>query len=426
MCVAEEQTLASCKRTEVCETGFTVKQDCEEDKSCGNDGLRIVTNEVDQLQSGESQTCKKIKLESISRQTETDCTAKTIAVTENSPSISPMEDNSQLKAYYGSHQLKTADVECGSDAIAPGDQISPVFQMNLIPPFQDDAVQHSPVFSGTMQAGGYPSGTTLVGGDPMQAGGDPSGTMQAGGDPSGTMQTGGYPSETMQAGGYPSETMQAGGDPSGTMQAGGDPCGTMQAGGDPCGTMQAGGDPCRTMQAGGDPCGTMQAGRDLTQAGGDPSGTMQAGDPSGTTQAGGDPMQAGESHGKGSCKKRGVSVGVQCLLNVKSSQKLTTEDKSTQTHTATYADNTVQVSVNTDTEEQNIILEQNPMDSNPSTATNEPCNLLTKRTTTAGSARKLTRTTADEDQVITLRKELDSMQNTVIWQALMLRLYGMH
>lgn len=103
--------------------------------------------------------------------------------------------------------------------------------------------------------------------------------------------------------------------------------------------------------------------------------------------------------------KENVSVAVQCSVEEFSPLKVTTvEDKSTQTHSATYADNAVQTTT---------IVDGNITSTNMSSGQTEGETISTVKP-------------LNKDDLRTLRRELDSMQSTVIWQALMLRLYGMH
>ena len=104
-----------------------------------------------------------------------------------------------------------------------------------------------------------------------------------------------------------------------------------------------------------------------------------------------------------------VECAVQCsplpLQNLMS-------NKSTQTHTITHTDTAVQVTMD------GLC---SPQDPKCNTAT-EDCNHI-EQTANAHMNGQVMETT---DDVCALRTELDSLQNTVIWQALMLRMYGMH
>lgn len=106
------------------------------------------------------------------------------------------------------------------------------------------------------------------------------------------------------------------------------------------------------------------------------------------------------------------SVAVQCSMDELSPLKVNSENKSTQTHSTTYADNSVQTAVNAD--QYISTSEYNSKSPNKSSS-------LTVRETVS-----TVRQPNEDEQILTLRRELDSMQSTVVWQALMLRLYGMH
>lgn len=104
------------------------------------------------------------------------------------------------------------------------------------------------------------------------------------------------------------------------------------------------------------------------------------------------------------------SVAVQCSMDESTSLKAMSENKSTQTHSTTYADNSVQTAMNADV--------------NISTSGN--ISVESKSALSCQSVRGTFSTVRQDEQILTLRRELESMQSTVIWQALMLRLYGMH
>ena len=104
------------------------------------------------------------------------------------------------------------------------------------------------------------------------------------------------------------------------------------------------------------------------------------------------------------CQERYISVAVQCSPEISSLQMaepLTLEDKSTQTFVPKYTDAAVQTADDTTSDE----------------TSGSGC---ISTDSTAGSKQ-----TKKADEVFALKRELDSMQNTVIWQALMLRLYQM-
>lgn len=105
------------------------------------------------------------------------------------------------------------------------------------------------------------------------------------------------------------------------------------------------------------------------------------------------------------------SVAVQCSMDESSPLKVKSEDKSTQTHSTTYADNSVQTAMNANEVDQNI-----------STSGSKS----TSRNQSVRGTFSTVRQPNEDEQILTLRRELDSMRSTVIWQALMLRLYGMH
>lgn len=108
------------------------------------------------------------------------------------------------------------------------------------------------------------------------------------------------------------------------------------------------------------------------------------------------------SHEDNLClKKNCVSVAVQCSLgdlNLLSCHPMTLEEKSTQT---------VNV-IHTDTAVQAAIVASNSLEES------------IRSNSVQQSAANLC------DDVLTLKQELDSMRNTVIWQSMMLRLYKMH
>ena len=121
-----------------------------------------------------------------------------------------------------------------------------------------------------------------------------------------------------------------------------------------------------------------------------------------------------ETHGLGRslpeedlCQERCyISVAVQCSPEISSLQMaepLTLEDKSTQTFVPKYTDAAVQTADDTTSDE----------------TSGSGCTCISTDST-AGSKQ-----TKKADEVFALKRELDSMQNTVIWQALMLRLYQM-
>lgn len=107
------------------------------------------------------------------------------------------------------------------------------------------------------------------------------------------------------------------------------------------------------------------------------------------------------------------SIAVQCSMDESSPLRVKSEDKSTQTHSTAYADNSVQTAEVVD---QNISASENISMESKSTSSSQ---------TVRGTFSAVRQSTEDE-QILSLRRELDSMRSTVIWQALMLRLYGMH
>ena len=142
------------------------------------------------------------------------------------------------------------------------------------------------------------------------------------------------------------------------------------------------------------------------------------------------------------CQKRCVSMAVQCALDVLSplQKQTTSEDKSTQTSSALVADTAVQTTFTVD--DNNIMVTVDnvmvAVDNANATVDNrtEGENCKSKdngiETGPVGAAVNLCCQPATIDteksaemEVLGLRNKLDSMQNTVIWQALMLRLYGM-
>ena len=109
------------------------------------------------------------------------------------------------------------------------------------------------------------------------------------------------------------------------------------------------------------------------------------------------------SHEDNLCLKKNncVSVAVQCSLgdlNLLSCHPMTLKEKSTQT---------VNV-IHTDTAVQAAIVASNSLEES------------IRSNSVQQSAANLC------DDVLTLKQELDSMRNTVIWQSMMLRLYKMH
>ena len=110
--------------------------------------------------------------------------------------------------------------------------------------------------------------------------------------------------------------------------------------------------------------------------------------------------------------RNSVGCAVQCSLLP--SQELTSSmsEKSTQTCIVMHADTAVQVVMDRSC---------HPKEPKYSTAA-EDCHHI-QQTANEHMKGQLMETT---DDVAALRRELDCMQNTVIWQALMLRMYGMH
>ena len=111
---------------------------------------------------------------------------------------------------------------------------------------------------------------------------------------------------------------------------------------------------------------------------------------------------------------RGRSIGcaVQCSLLPSQNPSFMMSEKSTQTHTIVHTDTAVQVTMDGPC---------NPEDPKCSTVT-EDCNHIERTANACVNGQQMETT----DDVFALRRELDSLQNTVIWQALMLRMYGMH
>lgn len=115
-----------------------------------------------------------------------------------------------------------------------------------------------------------------------------------------------------------------------------------------------------------------------------------------------------------SCQEKYVSVGVQCSLDPvclssssssSSERPLTSKDKWTQMY---YVPKCTHTAVQTDSNETGRLR----------------CTVDSCSTTAALCSAGKVMQKAD-NEVFALKKELDSMQNTVIWQALMLRLYRM-
>ena len=111
-------------------------------------------------------------------------------------------------------------------------------------------------------------------------------------------------------------------------------------------------------------------------------------------------------------RRKTVGCAVKCSLLP--SQKLTSSmsEKSTQTCIVMHADTAVQV-----------VTDRSCLPKEPKYSTAaENCHHI-QQTANEHVKGQLMETT---DDVAALRRELDCMQNTVIWQALMLRMYGMH
>ena len=119
-------------------------------------------------------------------------------------------------------------------------------------------------------------------------------------------------------------------------------------------------------------------------------------------------------------KKNTASVAVQCSLDTLSLSLPTArplEEKSTQTESAAYTDSSVQAATEAAVEpstqchatESNVVVK---------------CKEIVPES--VSDVGKPETRTSDNENVSVLQWELDAMQNTVIWQALMLRLYGMH
>lgn len=115
------------------------------------------------------------------------------------------------------------------------------------------------------------------------------------------------------------------------------------------------------------------------------------------------------------CLEKCISVAVQCSLDSSSLISPQTpvpresEDKSTQMFIPPHIDAAIQTTYYTTVDESSVYQCQ----SNPNT------------TTVTADQDGVARKAGGSDEVLALRKELDSMQNTVIWQAFMLRLYKM-
>ena len=122
-------------------------------------------------------------------------------------------------------------------------------------------------------------------------------------------------------------------------------------------------------------------------------------------------------------KTKFVSVGVQCLSDKTSKQTQTNSslmlmDKSIQTNNAPCEDKGVQAMEYTDT------VHQDRVTGTERDSTEQLDGKTAQLMESEKRSSELLQVT--KDQVVAMKKELDSMQNTIIWQSLMLKLYEMH